>query len=250
MTHSNKTYLVTGGTTGIGAATVALLAEKGARVVATGRNPKTLERARASAPVNTEIVASDAGKLDDIRALAEHIKGKYGKLDGLVLNAGLGHFKPLEAWDEESFDQLFTVNVKGPFFLLQQLKPLLNKGASVVFTTSIIHGVGMGGAAPYGATKGALRSLVRSLSIELAGEGIRVNAVSPGPIETPIYDKNGMSAEEKEGFAAHMMSRIPLGHFGAAGDIASAFAFLLSDESRFVTGEEINVDGGFRNNVV
>lgn len=250
MTHSNKTYLITGGTSGIGAATVALLAEKGAHIIATGRNPKTLEKAQASAPVNTEIIASDAGKLEDIRSLAAHIKTKYGTLDGVVLNAGIASFKPLDAWDEESFDQLFAVNVKGPFFLLQQLKPLLNKGASVVFNTSIVHEVGMGGAAPYGATKGALRSMVRSLSVELASDGIRVNSVAPGPIETPIYDKLGMPAAEQEGFAAHMASRIPLGRFGAAADIAHAFSFLLSSESGFITGEELSVDGGIRNNVM
>lgn len=250
MTHSNKTYLVTGGTSGIGAATVALLAEKGARVIATGRNPKTLEKAKASAPANTEVVASDAGKLADIRALAEHIKANYGTLDGVVLNAGIADFKPLEAWDEESFDQLFTVNVKGPFFLLQHLRPLLNKDASIVFNTSIVHEVGMAGAAPYGATKGALRSLVRSLSVELAGAGIRVNSVAPGPIETPIYEKLGMPAAEQEGFAAHMASRVPLGRFGAGADIAAAFAFFLSSESRFITGEELSIDGGLRNNVM
>lgn len=250
MTHSNKTYLVTGGTTGIGAATVAYLAEKGARVIATGRNPKTLEKAQASAPANTEIVASDASKLEDIRSLAEHIKTKYGTLDGVVVNAGIAAFKPLEAWDEESFDQLFAVNVKGPFFLVQQLRPLLKKNASIVFNTSIVHEVGMGGAAPYGGTKGALRSLARSLSVELAGAGIRVNSVAPGPIETPIYDKLGMEAAEQEGFATHMASRVPLGRFGVSADIAAAFAFLLSDESGFITGEELSVDGGLRNNVM
>ena len=247
--HENKTYLVTGGTTGIGAATVAALAEAGATVIATGRNPETLERARQSLPQNTELIASDAGNVEDIKKLAAQIRENHGKLDGVVLNAGIAPFMPLEAWDEASFDKLFDVNVKGPFFLLQQLSPLLGEGASVVFNTSVVRDFGLAGAAPYGATKGALRSLIRSLSVELAGRGIRVNAVAPGPIETPIYGKVGMAQEELDGFQAHMASRIPLGRFGSASDIASAFLFLLSPAAGFITGEELYVDGGIRNNV-
>ena len=248
--HKHKTYLVTGGTTGIGAATVAALSEAGATVIATGRNPETLERARKSLPGNVELIASDAGKIEDIDSLGAHIAQKYGKLDGVILNAGVAPFMPLEAWDEPAFDHLFAVNVKGPFFLLQRLAPLLAEGASVIFNTSIVHDVGMGGAGPYGATKGALRSLIRSLSVELAPRGVRVNAVAPGPIATPIYDKLGMAKEEVDGFQAHMSSRVPLGRFGSAEDVASAFTFLLSPNAGFINGEELYVDGGLRNNVL
>lgn len=247
--HKDKTYLVTGGTTGIGAATVAWLAEHGAKVIATGRNPETLEKARESLPANAELVASDASNLDDIRNLAEHIKTQYGGLDGVVVNAGIAPFMPIEAWDESAFDNLFAINVKGPFFLVQQLLPLLREGASVVFNTSVVRDFGMANAAPYGATKGALRSIVRALSVELAERGIRVNSVAPGPIETPIYGKLGLEQAELDGFQSHLSTRVPLGRFGSAKDIASAFSFLLSADAGYITGEELFVDGGLSNNV-
>ena len=247
--HENKTYLVTGGTTGIGAATVRHLAQAGAKVIATGRSPKTLEAARAEAPSNVEIIASDAGNLEAIRSLAEHLGKNYGTIDGAFINAGIAPFAPLEAWTPELFDSLFDVNVKGPFFLTQSLVPLMPKGGSIVFNTSMVHAIGMGTAAAYGGSKGALRSIVRSLSVELADKGIRVTSIAPGPIETPIYGKLGMDKEQLDGFTAQVASRVPLKRFGSADDIAEAAGFLLSDRARFITGTELTVDGGWINNV-
>ncbi|MEO0564757.1 MAG: SDR family oxidoreductase [Chloroflexota bacterium] len=247
--HANKVYLVTGGTTGIGAATVTHLAEAGAKVIATGRSPETLEAAKATAPSNVEIIASDAGNVEAINALADHIQATYGKIDGAFINAGIAPFSPLATWTEAQFDNLFNINVKGPYFLAQKLLPLLNEGAALVFNTSVVHEMGMGGAAAYGGTKGALRSIVRSLSVELAEQGIRVNAVAPGPISTPIYGKLGMDEAALNGFASHVVSRVPLKRFGNGEDIARAAAFLLSSDAAFITGEELVIDGDWVNNV-
>jgi len=247
--HANKTYLVTGGTTGIGAATVAFLAEAGATVIATGRSPETLARAKEAAPANVDVVASDAGDLGAITELAAYIEATYGKLDGAFINAGVAPFAPFDTWTEDKFDALFDINVKGPFFLAQKLVSLLNEGGSLVFNTSIVHEIGMGTAAAYGGTKGALRSIVRSLAIELADSGIRVNAVAPGPIETPLYGKLGMDKDQLSGFAAHVAGRVPLKRFGSGNDIAEAAGFLLSSAAGFITGEELVVDGGWLNNV-
>ncbi|MEM9529429.1 MAG: SDR family oxidoreductase [Pseudomonadota bacterium] len=248
-THTNKIYLVTGGTTGIGAATVAHLAEAGARVIATGQSQKTLDAARDAAPPNVEYRASDASDVKAIDALAAYIETTYGKIDGVFINAGVAPFAPLEAWTEDQFDRLFDTNVKGPFFLAQKLAPLLNVGGSLVFNTSMVHEMGMGNAAAYGGTKGALRSIVRSLSVELAERGIRVNAVAPGPIETPLYGKLGMDQAELDGFAENVASRVPLKRFGSGDDIAEATGFLLSGRAGFINGEELVVDGGWLNNV-
>ena len=183
----------------------------------------------------------------DVPRLGHHLAECRGRAFYPFLNAGIAPFAPIEVWTEEQFDNLFNINVKGPYFLAQKLVPLLNEGGSLVFNTSMVREIGMANAAAYGGTKGALRSMVRSLSVELAAKGIRVNAVAPGPIETPIYGKLGMDDAQLQGFATHVASRVPLNRFGTGDDIAQAAGFLLS--AGYITGEELTVDGGWRNNV-
>src|SRR5271165_3786867 len=178
-----KTALITGGTTGIGFATAKLFIEEGARVIVTGRNPATIKAAQAELGDNAIVVASDATSLPDMDALATKVKETFGKLDVLFVNAGYGHFMPFEGVTEEVYDEMLNLNAKGPYFIVQKLAPLMPEGSSVVFTTSVANVKGMPNNSAYAAAKAALRSITRSLASELLPRGIRVNAVSPGPIE-------------------------------------------------------------------
>jgi NAD(P)-dependent dehydrogenase (short-subunit alcohol dehydrogenase family) len=240
----NKIALVTGGTTGIGLAAARLLASEGARVTVTGSNPKTLDAARQELSGVAEVIGSDAGASAAIEQLARTFAARGGGVDVLFLNAGVAKFGPILSLDEAAFDETFRVNVRGPWLMLKHFGPLLNKGASVVFNTSINNVLGMPGSSAYAASKAALRSLVRVAASELAGGGVRVNAVSPGPIETPLYGKLGMPAEAVQGFAAGLVARIPLQRFGTPEEVARAVLFLASSDSSFMTGEEIVLDGG------
>jgi len=240
----NKLALVTGGTTGIGLASVKRLAQEGATVVATGRNPETLAKAQAELGSSVDVVASDASDPEAINKLIADVSSKHGKIDVLFLNAGIALFAPLEQAPVDQFDKMWSINVRGPWLALQAALPHLNDGASVIFTTSVVNEMGMPGASAYAATKAALREIVRVAAAELAPRKIRVNAVSPGPIETPIFSKTGMSKEEMDGFAQNIAAQIPLARFGQSDEIASAVAFLASSESAFITGAELPVDGG------
>ncbi len=239
-----KVAVITGGTTGIGQAAARLFHAEGARVFITGRSDKTLAEAKKQLPAEIVAIKSDASRLVDIDALAESLKSKAGHIDVLFINAGIAKFMPVEAITPEIFDEMFNINFRGAFFTVQKLLPLLGKGSSVVLTTSIAADLGMATSSVYGATKAALSSLARTLSNELASRGIRVNEVSPGPIETPIYEKMGMPSEQTAGFKDMMAGLVPVKRMGTADEVAKAALFLASDDSSYLLGSKIRIDGG------
>ncbi len=237
-----KTAVVTGGNSGIGNATARKLSERGANVVITGRNPEAVET--AAKELGVKGIVADQGKLQDIDALVSQVAEMFGGVDVLFINAGVAAFAPLGQLSEDQFDDTMNVNFKGAFFTLQKFLPILRDGASVINLSSINAYTGMPNTAVYAASKAALNSLTRTAAYELASRRIRVNAVNPGPINTSIFGKLGMPDEALQQFAAAMQDRIPLNRFGEADEVASLVAFLASDESRFITGAEYNIDGG------
>ena len=239
-----KVAVITGGTTGIGQAAARLFHAEGARVFITGRSDKTLAEAKKQLPAEVVAIKSDASRLVDIDALAEALKLKAGHIDVLFINAGIAKFMPVEAITPEIFDEMFNINFRGAFFTVQKLLPLLGKGSSVVLTTSIAADLGMATSSVYGATKAALSSLARTLSNELASRGIRVNEVSPGPIETPIYEKMGMPIEQTAGFKDMRAGLVPVKRMGIADEVAKAALDLASDDSSDLLGSKIRIDGG------
>jgi NAD(P)-dependent dehydrogenase (short-subunit alcohol dehydrogenase family) len=239
-----KRLLITGGTTGIGLETAKQFLLEGARVVVTGQNPDTLAQAQQELGAEVIVVKSDAGRVDNQKQLVTEIELVFGQLDGVFLNAGIAIFQPIEQWDEASFDLQIAVNLKGPYFLIQSLLPILTNPASIVLNTSINAHIGMPNSSVYSASKAAMISLAKTLSGELIDRGIRVNAISPGPIATPILGKSGLPAEDLQQVAEMLRSQIPLKRFGDPIEIAKAVVFLTSDESSFMLGSEMIIDGG------
>jgi NAD(P)-dependent dehydrogenase (short-subunit alcohol dehydrogenase family) len=235
----NKRALVTGGSSGIGLETARRFLDEGARVTITGSSAASLDAARKELG-DVLAIPADAGDVTGQKKVADTIRDHFGGLDVVFINAGVGDFRPLEQWDEAGFDRSLAINLKGPFFLVQALLPLFAKGASIVLNTSINAHIGMPYSSVYAATKAGLLSLARTLSGELLPRGIRVNAVSPGPIATPLHGKIGMGEAEIKGLVA----QIPLGRRGAPKEIADAVVFLASDESAFTVGSELIIDGG------
>lgn len=239
-----KVAVITGGTTGIGLASAKRFVAEGAKVILTGTNPKTLEAARSELGDSAAVIPSDASKEQDVKSLFEQVVREYGKIDVLFLNAGIVRFAPWEHHSVEDFDRQFAINVRGPWLAIKYGIAALNDGASVIATTSVANQMGNPNSSAYAASKAALRQLVRSAAAELSPRGIRVNAVSPGPIETPILGKTGAPPEQLEQMVKQIQSQVALGRFGKAEEVANVALFLASDESSFVQGQEFVVDGG------
>jgi NAD(P)-dependent dehydrogenase (short-subunit alcohol dehydrogenase family) len=239
-----KTVLVTGGNSGIGLATSLAFAREGARVVITGRDQSTLEAAKAQLGAGALAFRNDAGRVADAAALADALTQQSIRLDAVFINAGVVRLAPLEAVEERIWDETFNTNVKGPYFLLKALTPLLNAGAAIVLNGSINAHIGMPSSSVYAASKAALISLAKTLSSDLLARGVRVNVISPGPVMTPIYRDLGIPAEKLAEVGASILAQIPLKRFGTPEEIASAVLYLCSTESAFIVGTELVIDGG------
>ena len=240
--YAGKHVVITGGSSGSGLATARLLVDGGARVLITGRGRAALDAAREQLGDRAVAVRSDAASLSDIDALADRAKAEFGTVDALFANAGINGFAPFEATDEEMFDQLTAVNAKGPYFTVQKLVPLLAEGSGVVLTTSVANVLGVPALSAYAAGKAALRSMARGLARELLPRGIRVNAVSPGPVDSGILEKS-MPREAADRTKEQMAADNPMLRMGTPDEVARAVLF-LAFEATFTTGAELAVDGG------
>ncbi len=237
-----KNVVITGGSSGFGLATAKLLTHEGARVLITGRNAATLESAGDQLGDSAVTMRSDAASMTDIEALPGRVKDEFGSIDALFVNAGVTRFAPFEQMTEQIYDEVLAINAKGPYFTVQRLAPLLNEGSGVVLTTSVVNMLGYPMVSAYAASKAALRSMTRSLARELLARGVRVNAVSPGPIDTGILEKN-LPPEAAQQTKAQMTAENPMLRFGEPDEIAKAVVFLAFDAT-YTTGAELAVDGG------
>ena len=238
-----KVAVVTGGNSGIGLATAKRFQQEGAEVAISGRNKKTLDEA-VSAINGVVAIQADVAKLADLDKLYGEVSRTLGKIDILFVNAGVAKNVPLAETSESVFDEQFDINIKGAYFTIQKALPFLNDGASIILNTSVVDNRGTLGTSAYAATKAALRSLARTAAAELAGRRIRVNTVAPGPIVTPIWDGMGLAKEAVDEWTKQIATEVPLQRFGQPEEVAATVAFLASQDASYITGVEINVDGG------
>lgn len=241
---TNKIALITGGTSGIGKATALDFINEGATVIITGRHQNTVNETVKELGEKAIGIVADSSKISDLQQLGQKVKEQFGKVDVLFVNAGYGKFAPIEFIDEAHFDEQFNVLVKGTLFTVQNIAPLMTEGGSIVLNTSVATEKGMPGASVYSAAKSAVQSFVKTFAAELSAKKIRLNAVSPGPIETAFFDKTGMNQEQIQGFAGAVLPQVPMGRFGQSSEVAKAITFLASDDASYMHGTEIFVDGG------
>ena len=239
-----KVAVITGGSSGIGLATAKRFVDEGAHVVITGRREEELKKAAASIKTNVTTVVGDVSRLEDLDRLYAIVKEKHGHIDILFANAGGGTVAPLATATESHFDKIFDVNVKGLFFTVQKALPLFKDGGSIILTSSNANVLGVPAFTAYAASKAAVRSFARGWTMELKDRKIRVNSMSPGPIETQALEKAGLTAEQAEQAAAQFASQVPLGRRGKPEEVAAVVVFLASDESSYITGVDLAVDGG------
>jgi len=239
-----KTIVITGGNSGIGLATAKLFHDEGAKVAISGRDQKTLDESVRVIGGDALAVKADVSKLADIDRLYSQVTAKFGKIDGLFANAGIAKFAPASESTEQLFDETFDINVKGLYFTLQKALPHLNNNAGIVLNSSVVNAKGSPTTTIYSASKAAVRSLARTFAAELVDRGIRVNVVSPGPIETPIFGRTGLPQAAIDEFANYIKTSNPMKRFGTPEEVAHAVLFLTSSEASYITGVDLKVDGG------
>ena len=240
----NKVAVITGGNSGIGLETVKNFLNEGAKVAFTGRRKEALEAASSDLNLEHLTILADAKDISKNKEVYEKVEKEYGKIDVLFLNAGIGTVAPFAQTTPEIFDDVISTNLRGPYFAIQEALPYLNDGASIILNASIADQKGMAGMTAYSVSKAGLRNLARGLAVELKEQNIRTNVISPGPIQTPIYGKIGLSEEQINEWGKGLAEQIPLGRFGKPEEIAQAAVFLASNESSFVNSIELEVDGG------
>ncbi|MES3025950.1 MAG: SDR family oxidoreductase [Pseudomonadota bacterium] len=241
---TGKTALITGGTTGIGMATAKLFLQGGARVAIVGQNAGRVAAAAQALGAGVLALRADVSSRTDMDAVASRIKSEFGIVDIVFANAGIAQPMPFSDVDEANIDKQVDVNFKGVIYTVQSMLPLLANPSSVILTSTTMIEKGVAGMSVYAATKAAVRSLARTLSAELAPRGVRVNVISPGLTETPIYGKLGLPAETVQAWAAQLLAKVPAGRFGQAEEVAKAVLFMASDDSSYMIGENILFDGG------